>query len=40
MRLALQQKDLHGDPEDIHNRWYEELCLERMQCYDNGAKKA
>jgi hypothetical protein len=40
MLLALLKGDFHWEVEDIHNRWFDVLCQERVQYYDNCAKKA
>jgi len=40
MLLALPEGDFHRKTEDIHNRWFKVLCQERVQYYDNHAKKA
>jgi len=40
MLLALPKGDFHREAEDIHNRWFEVLCQERVQYDDNHAKKA
>jgi hypothetical protein len=39
MLLALPKGEIHQEAEDIHNRWLEVLSQERVQYYDNGAKK-
>jgi hypothetical protein len=40
MLLALPKGDFHQQAEDIHNRWLEVLCQERVQYDDHRAKKA
>ena len=40
MLLALPKGDFHREAEDIHNRWFEVLCQERVQYDDNRAKMA
>ena len=40
MLLAQQKGDFCQEAEDIHNRWFEVLCQEPVQYYDNWAKKA
>jgi len=40
MLLALPKGDFHREAEDIHNRWFEVLCQERVQYDDYRAKKA
>jgi len=40
MLLALPEEDFHQEAEDIHNRWFEVLCQERVQYYDTRGKKA
>jgi len=37
--LALPKEDFRHEAEDIHNRWFEVLCQEPVQYYDNSAKK-
>jgi len=37
---ALQKRDFHREAEDIHIWWFEVLCQEQVQYYDNRAKKA
>jgi len=39
MCLALPEQDSHQEAEDIHNRGFEVSCQERMQYYDECAKK-
>jgi hypothetical protein len=38
--VALPKGDFHQEAEDILNRWFEVLCEERVQYYENCAKKA
>ena len=38
MLVALSKGDFHREAGDIHNRWFEVLCQERVQYYDNRAK--
>jgi hypothetical protein len=40
MRPPLPQGDFHRDAEDIHNRWVDVWCLERVQYYENCAMQA
>jgi len=40
MLLALPNRDFHQEAEDIHNRWFEVLCQDRVEYDDNRAKKA
>jgi len=40
MLLALAKGDFQQEAEDIHNRWFNVLCQERVQYSDNRAKKA
>jgi len=40
MLLALQKEDFHREAKDIPNQWFEGLCQEREQYYDNHTKKA
>jgi len=39
MLLALPKEDFHGEAEDIHNRWFEGLCQDRVQYNDYRANK-
>jgi len=38
MLLALPKGHFQGEVEDIQNRWFEVVCKERVQYYDNRAK--
>jgi hypothetical protein len=40
MLLPLPMVDSHQEAEDIHNRCFNVLCQERVQYYENCAKKA
>jgi len=40
MLLALPTGDFHREAEDIHSEWFELLWQERVQYYDNRARKA
>jgi len=40
MLLALPKRDLRQEADDIHNGWFDVLCQERVQYYDDHAKKA
>ena len=40
MVLALPKGDFRREVEDIHSRRFEVLCQERVQYYENRAKKA
>jgi hypothetical protein len=40
MLLGLPNGDFHQQPEHLHNQWFEVLCYEQVQYYDNRAKKA
>jgi len=40
MLSALPKGDFHPEAEDMHNQWFEVLGQERVQYYDNCAKKA
>ena len=40
MLVALPKGDFHREAEDIHNRWFEVLCQDRVQYEDNRAKMA
>jgi len=40
MFLALPKGDFRRESEDIHNLWFEVLCQEQVQYYDNRTKKA
>jgi len=40
MLLSLPKGDVHQEVEDLHNRWFEVLCQERVHYDDNRAKKA
>jgi len=40
MFVALAKGDFNRQAEDIHNRWFEVLCQERVQYDDNRATMA
>jgi len=40
MLSALPKGDFHCEAEDIHNRWFDVWCQERVQYDDNRGKKA
>jgi len=40
MLLALPKGDFNQEAEDIHNRWFEVLCQDRVQHNENRAKKS
>jgi len=40
MLLALPKGDSHREAEDIHSWWFEVMCQEPVQYYDNRTEKA
>jgi len=39
MLLAQPERDFQREADDIQNAWFEVLCKEQVQYYDNCAKK-